>query len=173
MISGFKRLFTRKPKSSKKSVAWGSAMPRERSAVTRANKAARRYSKLYDLQNPRKGRTFRKRISNFLKRGYYGIKGLFNRKRLSARVRSAQRHRDSAVGRLQSVKRKDNQLKRDASLQRRLRQVMATPQRTPLVLPRNFQEVSLSRSGSSRKRRAPRQSQRGRLFVAPGGVAIT
>ena len=173
MFTAFKRLFTRKPKSSKKSVAWGSAMPRERSAVTKANKAARRYSKLYDLQNPRKNRTFRKKISNFLKRGYYGIKGLFNRKRFSARVRSAERHRDSAIARLQSVKRKNNQLKLNAKVPGLVRQVMATPQGTPLDLPPNYHEVPLSRSGSSQRRRAPGQNQRGRLFVAPGGVDIT
>ena len=173
MFTAFKRLFTRKPKSSKKSVAWGSAMPRERSAVSKANKAARRYSKLYDLQNPRKSRTFRKRVSNFFKRGYYGIKGLFNRKTFSNRVLSAERHRNTALRRLKSVRAKDSQLKRAASLKARLQQVMATPQRTPLVLPPNYHEVALSRSGSSRRRRAPGQSQRGRLFVAPGGFDIT
>jgi hypothetical protein len=80
---------------------FGSAGRREVSAILKAERGAKKYSRLYNLQKPK---TFR----NYLSRGYYGVKRLFNRKTFKNRVTSAERRRNSAVRKITSAA-KDNQ----------------------------------------------------------------
>ena len=69
---------------------WGSAGRREQIAIFNAEKGAKKYTNLYNLQKP-------KTFKNYFKRGLYGVKRLFNRKSFSQRVRSAESKRNSLV----------------------------------------------------------------------------
>jgi len=88
---------------------FGSAGRREVSAVLKAERGAKKYSRLYNLQKPK---TFR----NYLTRGYYGVKRLFNRKTFKNRLASAERKRDSAVRKIQSAVMKNQNALRQAKL---------------------------------------------------------
>ena len=88
---------------------FGSAGRREVSAALKAERRAKKYSRLYNLQKPK---TFR----NYLSRGYYGVKRLFNRKTFKNRLASAERRRDSAVRKIGSAAKRNQSALRAAGL---------------------------------------------------------
>lgn len=88
---------------------FGSAGRREVSAVLKAERRAKKYSRLYNLQKPK---TFR----NYLSRGYYGVKRLFNRKTFKNRLGSAERRRNSAVRKIDSAVKRNQSALRAAGL---------------------------------------------------------
>jgi broad specificity phosphatase PhoE len=69
---------------------WGSAGRKEQIAIFEAEKGAKKYNELYNLQKP-------KTFKNYFKRGIYGVKRLFNRKSFSQRIRSAESKRNRLV----------------------------------------------------------------------------
>jgi hypothetical protein len=84
MITWLKKLLTRKPKSA---VSAGTKLQRN------YNRATRKWNRLRSLKRRSPSRTFRRKLSNLLARGYYGAKRLFNKKTMSARIASANRKR--------------------------------------------------------------------------------
>lgn len=88
---------------------FGSAGRRELSAVLKAERRAKKYSRLFNLQKPK---TFR----NYLSRGYYGVKRLFNRKTFKNRLASAEERRNSAVRKIESAVKRNQSALRAAGL---------------------------------------------------------
>ena len=82
--SAIKRLFSRKPRSA---VSAGTRLKRN------YNSATRKWNRLRSLKRRSPSRAFRRKLSNFVARGYYGAKRLFNKKSMSARIASANRKR--------------------------------------------------------------------------------
>jgi hypothetical protein len=101
---------------------FGSAGRREVSAILKAERGAKKYSRLYNLQKPK---TFR----NYLSRGYYGVKRLFNRKTFKNRVTSAERRRNSAVRKIRSAVRRNQSALRAARLPTRSAKARSLEQR--------------------------------------------
>jgi hypothetical protein len=101
---------------------FGSAGRREVSAILKAERGAKKYSRLYNLQKPK---TFR----NYLSRGYYGVKRLFNRKTFKNRVTSAERRRNSAVRKISSAVRRNQSALRAARLPTRSAKARSLEQR--------------------------------------------
>ena len=82
--SAIKRLFSRKPRSA---VSAGTRLQRN------YNSATRKWKRLRSLKRRSPTRAFLRKLSNFVARGYYGAKRLFNKKSMSARIASANRKR--------------------------------------------------------------------------------
>ena len=80
---------------------WGNAGRRERKAVLETNKMIKHSNELRRIQQP-------KTFKNYIKRAYYGVKGLFNRKTLANRIASANRKRNNLATKIKN-KRKINQ----------------------------------------------------------------
>jgi hypothetical protein len=91
---------------------FGSAGRREVSAVLKAERGAKNYSRLFNLQKP-------KTFKNYLSRGYYGVKRMFNRKTFKNRLNSAELRRNSAVRRIGSAARRNQSALRAAGLSTR------------------------------------------------------
>jgi broad specificity phosphatase PhoE len=83
----------RKTRCSEKTRNWGSAGRRERQAILTAERAAKSYMNLDTLQKP-------KTFKNYLKRGYYGVKRLFNGKKFANRVKNAETRRNTLTRRI-------------------------------------------------------------------------
>ena len=88
---------------------FGSAGRREVSAILKAERRAKKYSRLSNLEKP-------KTFKNYLARGYYGIKGLFTRKSFTNRLASAEHKRNSAVRKLGSAVKRNQSALRAAGL---------------------------------------------------------
>ena len=88
---------------------FGSAGRREVSAILKAERRTKRFSRLSNLAKP-------KSFRNYLSRGYYGVKRLFNRKTFKNRLASAERRRNSAVRRLGSAAKRNQSALRAAGL---------------------------------------------------------
>jgi hypothetical protein len=101
---------------------FGSAGRREVSAILKAERRAKKYSRLSNLEKP-------KTFKNYLARGYYGIKGLFTRKSFANRVASAERKRDSAVRKLGSAVKRNQSALRAAGLPTRSARARSGAQR--------------------------------------------
>ena len=87
----------RKTRCAEKEREWGSAGRRERISILDAEKGVRKFDDLHNLQKP-------KTFKNYLKRGYYGIKRLFNGKRFTNRVKSAEARRNTMVSKIASAR---------------------------------------------------------------------
>ncbi len=156
--SSIRRFFTRKP---------------SRNSHLQISK--KKYNRLEGLINPKANRTFRQKAWNVLSRGYYGVKKLFNRKTMSARLRN----KKSAVGRaLGSILAK--KFKKGKAEQRFWNGPAwrpPTPDASPRRPPQQQQPIKLPplklpppRAGSSRLRSASAQSL-GSTRRSPAGTA--
>jgi len=88
---------------------FGSAGRREVSAILEAERRTKRFSRLSNLAKP-------KSFRNYLSRGYYGVKRLFNRKTFKNRLASAERRRNSAVRRIGSAAKRNQSALRAVGL---------------------------------------------------------
>jgi len=88
---------------------FGSAGRREVSAILKAERRSKKFSRLHNIQKP-------KTFKNYISRGYYGLKRIFNRKTFKNRLASAERKRDSAVRKIQSAVMKNQNALRQAKL---------------------------------------------------------
>ena len=88
---------------------WGSAGRKEKRAILNAEQAAKQYNKLYNIQSP-------KTIKNYFKRGYYGLKRVFNRKSFTQRVQNAEQHRNRLVNKIRSARSFNRKTRRERDL---------------------------------------------------------
>lgn len=84
---------------------WGSAGRRERKAILETEKMSKHSNELRSIQQP-------KTFKNYMKRAYYGVKSIFNRKTLANRITSANRKRNNLATKI-SNKRRINKLTPD------------------------------------------------------------